>query len=60
MVKRHLLFEAILDKTPDAGDLEFMKRYLGDIDDVHFIVEQYINSDRFYELIERGTDNEKN
>lgn len=54
------LFEAILDKTPDAGDLEFMKRYLGDIDDVHFIVEQYINSDRFYELIERGTDNEKN
>ena len=54
------LFEAILDKTPDAGDLEFMKKYLGDIDDVHFIVEQYINSDRFYELIERGTDNEKN
>lgn len=54
------LFEAILDKTPDTGDLEFMKRYLGDIDDVHFIVEQYINSDRFYELIERGTDNEKN
>lgn len=54
------LFEAILDKTPDDGDLEFMKRYLGDIDDVHFIVEQYINSDRFYELIERGTDNEKN
>ena len=54
------LFEAILDKTPDAGDLEFMKRYLGDIDDVHFIVEQYINTDRFYELIERGTDNEKN
>ena len=54
------LFEAILDKTPDAGDLEFMKKYLGDIDDVHFTVEQYINSDRFYELIERGTDNEKN
>lgn len=54
------LFEAILDKTPDAGDLEFMKKYLGDIDDVHFIVEQYINSDRFYELIESGTDNEKN
>lgn len=54
------LFEAILDKTPDDGDLEFMKKYLGDIDDVHFIVEQYINSDRFYELIERGTDNEKN
>lgn len=54
------LFEAILDKTPNAGDLEFMKKYLGDIDDVHFIVEQYINSDRFYELIERGTDNEKN
>ena len=45
------LFEAILDRKPNEGDLSFMTIYLGDIEDRRFIIEQYMNGEEFSNLI---------
>lgn len=45
------LFEAILDRKPNEGDIAFMTGYLGDIEDRRFIIEQYMKGEEFSNLI---------
>lgn len=49
----YLLYEAMLDRRPNEGDIAFMTSYLGDIEDKKFIVEQYMNGEEFSNLINK-------
>lgn len=48
----YILFQAIQNRKPDSGDIEFMINYLNGIDDKRFIVEQYMNSDYFWNSLD--------